>query len=307
MISDMCLDYLRRLGVDRPAAPSVEGLFALQRAHLERVPYENIDIQLGRPPGIDPELSVRRLAAGLGGYCFHLNGAFSALLEALGYDVTRHLGGVYKESDARGVNGDHLALVVRVGGAAFFVDVGLGDGPHEPLPLREGAHRRGDFRYTLEPLVPLDGEGPGWTYRNPGGPFPVMNFRSATTTMAGFEAEHLRLSTSRDSGFVRTFAMLRRDAHGIDALRGRVLSRIDPLKGTTDRELHTPEEFFGVLNGVFGRSLDELTAADRAALWERVDRAHETWRQSREESQDESRDEFRDEPRQRAAEESRVG
>lgn len=107
------------------------------------MPYENIDIQLGRPPGIDPELSARRLAAGRGGYCFHLNGAFSALLEALGYDVTRHVGGVCKEPDARGVNGDHLALVVRVDGAAFFVDAGLGDGPHEPLPLREDTFERG--------------------------------------------------------------------------------------------------------------------------------------------------------------------
>ncbi|MCY0959407.1 arylamine N-acetyltransferase family protein [Streptomyces sp. H27-H5] len=294
MISDLCVDYLRRLGVE-PAAPSVEGLFALQRAHLERVPYENIDIQLGRPPGIDPELSARRLAAGRGGYCFHLNGAFSALLEALGYDVTRHVGGVCKEPDARGVNGDHLALVVRVDGAAFFVDVGLGDGPHEPLPLREDTFERGDFRYALERLAPLDGEAPGWTYRNPGGPFPVMNFRSAPATMADFASEHLRLSTSQDSGFVRTFAMLRRDAHGIDALRGRVLSRIDPLKGTTDRELHTPEEFFGVLAGVFGRSLDDLTARDRAALWERVDRAHETWRETR------------DEPPARAAQETPVG
>ncbi|KOU55613.1 hypothetical protein ADK55_13675 [Streptomyces sp. WM4235] len=294
MITDMCVDYLRRLGVD-PAAPSVEGLFALQRAHLERVPYENIDIQLGRPPGIDPALSVRRLAAGLGGYCFHLNGAFSTLLEALGYDVTRHVGGVYKEPDARGVNGDHLALVVRVDGAAFFVDAGLGDGPHDPLPLRAGTFERGHFRYALEPLVPLDGEGPGWTYRNPDGPFPVMNFRSAPATMADFEAEHLRLSTAQDSGFVRTFAMLRRDAHGIDALRGRVLSRIDPLAGTTDRELHTPEEFFDVLTGVFGRSLDELSARDRADLWERVDRAHETWRESREE------------PSARTAPASRVG
>lgn len=276
--------YLRRLGIEEPGAPSTEGLFALQRAHLERVPYENLDIQLGRAPGIDPELSARRFAAGRGGYCFHLNGAFAALLEHLGYEVTRHVGGVYEESEAeaatRGVSGDHLALTVRVpGDTVFYVDTGLGDGPHEPLPLREGSYRQGSFVYSLEQLP-----GTGWLYRNPGSSAPLVNFRAepAAAGTAGFEAEHVRLSTSGDSGFVRTFAALRRDADGIDVLRGLVLKRIDPAKGNTQRVLDGPEEFYAVLEGVFGRELDDLTPTDRAALWTRVSRAHEAWRATRE-------------------------
>ncbi|MCX5405498.1 arylamine N-acetyltransferase [Streptomyces sp. NBC_00335] len=282
--------YLRRLGVEEPGAPSVEGLFALQRAHLERVPYENVDIQLGRAPGIDPELSARRFAAGRGGYCFHLNGAFAVLLGHLGYEVTRHVGGVYKESQSeealRGVSGDHLALTVRVPGAGaggdrvFYVDTGLGDGPYEPLPLREGSYEQGAFTYSLEHLP-----GTGWLYRNPGSSAPLVNFRTEPADAAAaavFEAEHVRLSTSEDSGFVRTFAALRRDADGIDTLRGRVLSRIDPVKGNSERVLEGPEEFFAALEGVFGRVLDDLTPTDRTALWTRVARAHESWAAGRE-------------------------
>ncbi len=266
--------YLRRLGAPAPAAPSAEGLFALQRAHLERIPYENIDIQLGRPPGISPELSAGRFAAGRGGYCFHLNGAFAALLEHLGYDVTRHVGGVYEETGAQDVNGNHLALTVRIGADAYLVDVGLGDGPHEPLPLREGEYEQGGFSYRLERLAgPLE----GWTYYTPGSPFPQMNFRSAAAGMDEFEAEHLRLSTAEDSSFVRTLALLRRDAESIDLMRGRILTRIDPAKGPSDRELTTPEEFYEVIATVFGRELDDLTPADRTALWDRVCRAHEAW------------------------------
>ncbi|MFZ3499436.1 arylamine N-acetyltransferase family protein [Streptomyces sp. 5.8] len=278
--------YLRRLGIEEPGAPSVEGLFALQRAHLERVPYENVDIQLGRAPGIDPELSARRFAAGRGGYCFHLNGAFAALLDHLGYEVNRHVGGVYKESQsedaAQGVSGDHLALTVRVpgaGGSSFYVDAGLGDGPYEPLPLREGSYRQGAFTYSLERLPAV-----GWLYRHPGSSAPLANFRAepaGPAAAAGFEAEHVRLSTSADSGFVRTFAALRRDADGIDALRGRVLSRIDPVRGNTERVLDGPEEFYAALEGVFGRALDDLTPTDRAALWTRVERAHESWAAAR--------------------------
>ncbi|MCM1977086.1 arylamine N-acetyltransferase [Streptomyces sp. G1] len=278
--------YLRRLGIEEPGAPSVEGLFALQRAHLERVPYENVDIQLGRAPGIAPELSARRFAAGRGGYCFHLNGALAALLDHLGYEVTRHVGGVYKESQSedalRGVSGDHLALTVRVPGTGteFYVDAGLGDGPYEPLPLREGPYRQGSFAYSLERLP-----GTGWLYRHPGSSAPLVNFRAepaGTAGAAGFEAEHVRLSTSADSGFVRTFAALRRDADGIDALRGRVLSRIDPVQGNTERVLDGPEEFYAALEGVFGRALDDLSPTDRTALWTRVSRAHEGWAAARE-------------------------
>ncbi|MFJ4775600.1 arylamine N-acetyltransferase [Streptomyces sp. NPDC088762] len=272
--------YLRRLGVPRPSAPSAEGLFALQRAHLERVPYENIDIQLGRPPGIDPELSARRFAAGHGGYCFHLNGAFAALLAHLGYDVSLHVGAVYEDAGVRDVNGNHLALTVRVDGGEYLVDVGLGDGPHAPLPLREGAYEQGGFSYALEPLAA--GSVTGWTYRNPFGPFPVMNFLSAPATMADFDAEHLRLSTAEDSPFVRTLALLRRDAESIDLLRGRVLTRIDPAKGPSERELTTPEEFYEAIATVFGRELGDLTPAERDALWTQVDRAHEEWLASRE-------------------------
>ncbi|MEV8530630.1 arylamine N-acetyltransferase [Streptomyces sp. NPDC051211] len=275
MISGISAGYLRRLGIPDPGKPSAEALFALQRAHVERVPYENIDIQLGRTPGIDPELSARRFAAGRGGYCFHLNGAFAALLESLGYEVSRHVGGVYEDLDARGVNGNHMALSVRVDGAVYFVDTGLGDGPYEPLPLLEGSYEQGEFGYRIEPLGGPD--GPGWTCQSAGGPFPVTNFRSAPATMADFEAEHVRLSTAEDSPFVTTLTLLRRDAEGIDLLRGRVLTRIDGAKGSSETELNTAEEFYDAIGGVFGRELDDLTPTDRAALWAKVSRAHETW------------------------------
>ncbi|GAA3370180.1 arylamine N-acetyltransferase [Streptomyces sannanensis] len=272
-------DYLQRLGITHPETPSAEALFALQRAHLERVPYDNIGIQLGRPPGIDPELSARRFADGRGCYCFHLNGGFTALLEALGYDVTLHVGGVHEDPAGRGANGNHLALTVRVDDQAWFVDAGLGDGPHEPLPLREGTYTQGSFTYRMEPSTTEPG---GWTFHNtPGSPFPVMEFRGTPATMADFADEHLRLSTAPDSPFVTTFAMLRRDAKGVDLLRGRVLIRIDAA-GTASRELATADEWFDVIAGHFGRNLDDLEPADRTALWDRVTRAHEEWLASQE-------------------------
>ncbi|MFJ9933251.1 arylamine N-acetyltransferase [Streptomyces virginiae] len=277
MTSDFFDGYLRRLGVADPGAPSAAGLFALQRAHLERIPYENVDIQLGRPPGIDPELSVRRFAAGRGGYCFHLNGAFGALLEALGYDVTRHVGAVSADAASRAVRGDHLVLTVRVEGAEYWVDAGLGDmGPYDPLPLRSGTYEQNGFTYSLARLDPLDGEGPGWSFFASSGGARRMNFRDAPARTADFEAMHAWLSTDAESPFVRTFAVFRRDAEGTDGLRGKVLIRTERGKQTDERVLSGPEDLFEVLER-FGRATDDLTPADRAALWARVERTHEVW------------------------------
>ncbi|MFG2991108.1 arylamine N-acetyltransferase [Streptomyces sp. NPDC048257] len=276
MIPGIYTDYLGRIGITDPGSPSAEGLFALARAHLERIPFENTEIQLGRPPDIDPELSVRRLGEGRGGYCFHLNGAFAALLEHLGYDVTRHLGGMCADRDSEEVSGDHLTLTVRIDGQVFFVDVGLGDGPPEPLPLREGRYERG-FRYGLRPLGSPDAADAGWTFLNEDSPFPAMNFRSAPAAMADFADEHLRLSTAEDSPFLQSFFMLRRTAGAVDRLHGRTLIHLDPQGGSDKRELASPEELFDAMATVFGRELDDLTHADRASLWARVQRAHEAW------------------------------
>jgi N-hydroxyarylamine O-acetyltransferase len=64
--------YLARLGLDAEP-PSVEALFRLHRAQVERVPYETLWIQLGELYGVDPRQSLQRVATTTrGGYCFHL-------------------------------------------------------------------------------------------------------------------------------------------------------------------------------------------------------------------------------------------
>ena len=108
--------YLEHLGVDAaPGEVDAATLTALGRAHVARVPYENIDIYRGAPPGIEPLSCVDRVIGGRGGYCFHLNGALITLLEWLQVDVTRHVSGVQGGGrEAPGPNGNHLGITVRL-------------------------------------------------------------------------------------------------------------------------------------------------------------------------------------------------
>ncbi|MFJ6721600.1 arylamine N-acetyltransferase [Streptomyces sp. NPDC091259] len=102
-----------------------------------------------------------------------------------------------------------------------------------------------------------------------------MGFRSAPATTADFAPLHAWLATDEDSPFRRALVLGRRDAAGIDVLQGRVLSRVDPVGGTSKRELSDDAEFFDAVTTVFGRNVDDLTPADRTALGARVLRAHE--------------------------------
>ncbi|NJP51582.1 arylamine N-acetyltransferase [Streptomyces sp. SBST2-5] len=143
--------YLGRLGVERPARPTDDALRTLHLRHLQTVPFENLSIHLGEEivleekPLLDKLVGARR-----GGFCYELNGAFGALLMALGYDVTLLAARVYGEGGRLGIPYDHLALRVRtVDGGDWLTDVGFGAHSHHPLALEE----RGDQ------------EDPGGTFR----------------------------------------------------------------------------------------------------------------------------------------------
>ena len=73
--------YLARIGAAAPDEPTLAALAALHRAHLLAVPFENLDIALGRPIRLDrPALLAKVVDARRGGYCYELNGLFALLL-----------------------------------------------------------------------------------------------------------------------------------------------------------------------------------------------------------------------------------
>jgi N-hydroxyarylamine O-acetyltransferase len=276
--------YLERLRLAHPGSPSADALRALHRAHVERVAYEALEIQLERSTTVDPyEAADRVLSRHRGGYCYHLNGAFSLLLAALGYDVVWHRGGVQNRSDRDPVGAqraNHLALTVHglpaedCPSGDWFVDVGLGDALHAPLPLHEGTYAQGPFRYALRRS---DVDPGGWRFEHdPAGSFAGMDFARGRATQADFRARHEYLSTSPESGFVRTCSVQRRDADGIDILTGCVLSRLgEPARDPVT--LETSSEWFDALREVFDLPLADVDADARAQLWARVRAAHEAW------------------------------
>ena len=272
--------YLERLALDAES-PSVDALFALHRAHVERVAYETLWIHLGEGWSVDTNESTVRIATrGRGGYCFHLNGALSELLHALGYDVVRHVGGVHgPDGPSHEEMTNHLVLTVHGLPTAanpagdWYVDAGLGDAMHEPLPLIPGVYDQGPYRLTLQTA---DGSVGNWALvHDPSGSFTGMVWRSDEASIDAFVAHNEWLSTSPDSGFVKYLVVQRRDATGVDSLRGLVLRRIG--SGAGESTLASQTELIDVLVDRFGLDLGDVEPEARTALWKKVRRAHEQW------------------------------
>ncbi|MBB5137036.1 N-hydroxyarylamine O-acetyltransferase [Thermocatellispora tengchongensis] len=128
--------YLERIGVARPQAPDVAGLRALMRAHLFAVPFENLSVHLGEPIELVEDALVEKVVVRRrGGFCYELNGAFAALLRALGYRVSLLSARVFGAGGVPGPPFAHMALRVDLE-EPWLVDVGFGAFAHHPLRLR---------------------------------------------------------------------------------------------------------------------------------------------------------------------------
>lgn len=244
---------LSRIGLAELPAADVDGLFALHRAFVGGVPYENLAVQLGESGPLDfASLAARLLADGRGGYCFELNTVLAELLLACGFSVTRH----HAVVDGPGPT-NHMALIVD---GAWLADAGLGEGFVDPLPLAEGPHTVGPFTYRLSRI---DG---GWRFeQHRWGSLKAFELAGAPAPVSDFEVHHRRLSTDPASSFVKTLVVQRPEADRIVTLRSRTLTARGPAIDSR-RVVESRDELAAVLLSSFGITvrgsrLDRLWAA----------------------------------------------
>jgi N-hydroxyarylamine O-acetyltransferase len=130
--------YLQRIGYSGGLEATVETLMALHRAHVLSIPFENLDILLGRPIRLDlASLQTKLVHDRRGGYCFEQNALFAAVLQHLGFAVTG-LAARVSMGDERTTPRTHMILAVDIGGTRWLADVGFGgDTLLDPIPFGE--------------------------------------------------------------------------------------------------------------------------------------------------------------------------
>jgi N-hydroxyarylamine O-acetyltransferase len=202
--------YLQRIGVSDPGAPDAAGLRRLHAAHVEAVPFENLDVLLGRGIHLDLDrLRDKLIAQRRGGYCFEQNTLFLETLRELGFAVMPMEARVRVGTNAV-LPRTHMVLRVEIEGEAWLADVGFGgEGPREPVPMRgEDPTRYAGLAYRVireEELHVLqmrgEAERAGWVDQ--------YAFLVQPVHPVDFKVANWFTSTYPESPFVRTLTVQR--------------------------------------------------------------------------------------------------
>ncbi len=147
--------YLARVGLSKAPEPDEEGLKEIHAAQVFSIPFENLDIHLGRSILLEPDKLVSKLIyRQRGGYCFELNGIFQLALESLGFAVRPLLARVIYGRTDPGAH-THQVLIVKLPGQGWLADAGFGGpGLRMPLPLipdQVGEQYGERYRLRLDP------------------------------------------------------------------------------------------------------------------------------------------------------------
>lgn len=194
--------YLERIGHVGPTAPTRRTLDAIVRAHVQSIPFENLDVLLGRGIDIEPAAIERKLVhARRGGYCFEQNTLLMHALTALGFRVEPISARVRIQRPRDFVPArTHMFLRVELDDGSWLADVGVGGlcptaalrlevdreqpTPHESRRIvRDGVWSENELRdprgrlfhqarvggewidvceFTLETMHPIDRETANW-------------------------------------------------------------------------------------------------------------------------------------------------
>jgi N-hydroxyarylamine O-acetyltransferase len=191
--------YAERVGFAGEARPSAECLRKLHLAHATHVPFENIEVLMRRPVPLDLASLWKKLVEDRrGGYCFEQNTLFAAVLEQIGFRVTRLAARV--RMGAAGITArNHMLLAVEADGRQWLCDVGFGG---EAL-LCPVAWFPGETSAQFAWKYRLMEEAPGYVLQmwRPEGWLDLYSFTMEEQYAVDYEVANYHTSTHPDSFF----------------------------------------------------------------------------------------------------------
>lgn len=234
--------YLTRLGVDGGPA-DIDTLGRLHRAHLDRIPFENLDVLLGRGVSVDlPDVAAKLVAGRRGGYCYEHALLLGAALERLGFAVERRLARI-GDPDVQPMPRSHLVLHVRTTDdptETWLADTGFGSGLLDPVPLRDGATSTQGGGWGFRTVLGADG---GWRLqeRRSDHWLALYTMPAERTHLVDVVAANHVTSTSPTSKFTQRVRVQRKDDTTLTVVEGPEVT-VRTADGTVTRRTLAPEE-----------------------------------------------------------------
>lgn len=252
--------YLRRIDYTGPVSVNLATLTALHRQHLRAIPYENLDVQLGRGITLDAERIFDKIVTRKrGGWCYEMNGLLVWALREIGFSVTELAAGVMREERGDEALGNHLALLVHLE-RDYLADAGFGDGLLEPIALEEHEIEQGPLRFRLQKL-----DERFWRFLNhPQGGARSFDFSLAPADRDLLSSQCAWLQSAPDSPFVLNAVCQIHTADGLIMMRGRSVKVVNQ-DGVSQRNVTDAADYRSMLKNVFRLDVPEVDY-----LWERI-------------------------------------
>ncbi|MGE0598951.1 MAG: arylamine N-acetyltransferase [Dehalococcoidia bacterium] len=192
--------YLRRIGYEGSREPTIETLRAMHRTHFYTVPFENLDISMGRRIEVDEAVNFTKIVGNRrGGFCLELTGTFARALRLMGYRVDVLGARVLGPNGQLSYPLSHMTLLVHLE-EPWIVDVGFGGRIAGPLRLNDQSIQVIEGRSHA---VASDGDHWLVTVGEPGGDSGTYLFKLQPREFDEFSEVCTWLQTSPDSRFTQ--------------------------------------------------------------------------------------------------------
>lgn len=246
--------YLERINYQGSIDVSGKTLQELHISHTCNVPFENLDIHLGQPILLEPDVLFNKIVRRKrGGYCHELNGLFALVLKQIGFSVAYHMGRViYGAKSLRPRT--HQLLLVTVDDQQWIADVGFGgNGLIAACPLKNGIIDR-QFAEQFQ-LVTDEFYGLILQNRTQDQWQNLYGFTSETYLPIDYVPANYMASTSPDSLFTQRKICTMPTPQGRIFLVDRKLKFIHEGK-TQEYEAKNSREYLDLLDKYFGIKID---------------------------------------------------
>lgn len=267
--------YFERIGYGGPTPLTVDTLHAIVRAHVQSIPFENIDVLLDRGVKLDvPSVWNKLVRSPRGGYCFEHNTLIEAVLRSLGFETQLisarvRLGRPRDFVPAR----THMFVRVNLASAAWLVDAGVGglsptaalsldteapqSTPHEPRRIVRVGHWSGAERSPEAKLIHqvlLNGE---WQ--------DICEFTLEAMPPIDRTLANWYLNTHPESHFRDRLMLAKAHADGRSTLVNREFTRRDTTGESTTTAVTSAAQLTELLHQQFG-----ITGVDSEAVWAKL-------------------------------------
>jgi N-hydroxyarylamine O-acetyltransferase len=263
---DLCA-YLDRIGYTGPCDPTQSVLATLVKHHMAAIPFEAIDVLLGRGVDLAPAAIDRKLLANhRGGYCFEHASLTRRALQAVGFPVEQHLARVMVQASPNDPPrpATHTSLRVKAGGQFWLVDTGFGSfTPNVPLAWQTDSPQHTDFG-TFRLVERRDGYRLESLYRKQWSPlYEILDFNWQDVD---FKVANHYTASHPDSRFRNVLMVARTAPRGRTTLAGNRLKRV-ALDGSREEYILDADGLSEALVTAFGLPVeaDWLPLLDQAA------------------------------------------